>query len=357
VTGPNTGEGLQYDEELSLFTLGTTLLRHRWRIARWALIGGAIAAFSVAFKPALYKATASFVPQGGGDASRSAGLASIAGQLGVSLPNANASQSPEFYARLAQSRVILQPILHKPLIVKESGGKSMLLLDLLEIEAENPQRRDELGVIALQGIIDATVAKTIGGVEVSASTEWPSVSLAILTDVVQGINDFNEVTRRSQASVERKFVEQLLASKQAEVRAAEERLAEFQRANKVYQGSPQLLTEHDRFERDLMMKQQVFTSLAQSYEDAKIREVRDTPVITLLEPPYVPWLPEPRGRITSTLVGILFGAFVGSLLSFAADALARRRKAGSSDATELVAVVNEIKDGTLRRLRRTRRSS
>ena len=73
-----------HGDEVSLFELGTTVLRNRWRIARWAFIGASVAALSVFSKPALYRASASFVPQGGND-SRSE-LASLAGQFGVSLP-------------------------------------------------------------------------------------------------------------------------------------------------------------------------------------------------------------------------------------------------------------------------------
>src|SRR3954465_2381204 len=85
--------------EISLFALGTTLLRNRWRIVRWMAVGGLVAAVFALFKPALYVASASFLPQGATDPSRS-GLASLAGQFGVTLPTANQSLSPEVYARL-----------------------------------------------------------------------------------------------------------------------------------------------------------------------------------------------------------------------------------------------------------------
>jgi uncharacterized protein involved in exopolysaccharide biosynthesis len=343
------------DEELSLFTLGAILLRNRWRIARWAIVGAVIAALSVAWKPALYRATASFVT--GGDNSRSTGLASLAGQFGVSVPSANASQSPEFYARLVKSRVILQPILHRPITVAEMGNRQMTIVDLLEVKGETPKRRDELGVGALQSVLNASVAKTIGGVEVSASTEWPSVSQAIVAAVVEGVNSFNEQTRRTQTSSERTLAEQIMETKLRELKAAEDRMRDFQRTNRQFRGSPDLEAEHDRLERDLMIKQQVYTTVAQSYEDAKIREARDTPVITVLEPPYVPTLPEPRGRINSVLVGLFLGAFFGTALSFAGAMFARRAREGDADALELADTLQGIKANSLGRVRRIVRPS
>ncbi len=82
-------------DELSLFALGIITLRNRWRIARWMVAGGALAALAAFTKPALYVASTSFIPEGN-DPSRS-GLASIAGQFGVALPTGNQSQSPDFY--------------------------------------------------------------------------------------------------------------------------------------------------------------------------------------------------------------------------------------------------------------------
>lgn len=80
----------QDGDAVSLFAVGTTLLQNRWRIVRWMFIGAAMAALSVISKPALYLALASFIPKGSDAASRS-GLASLAGQFGVSLP-ANTSR-------------------------------------------------------------------------------------------------------------------------------------------------------------------------------------------------------------------------------------------------------------------------
>jgi hypothetical protein len=253
--------------------------------------------------------------------------------------------------------VILQPILHKTFTVAELGNRQMTLLDLLEVGGETPKRRDELGVGQLQKIVDAVVTKTIGGVEVGASTEWPSVSEGIVASVVEGVNAFNEQTRRSQTSSERKLAEQVMESKLKELQAAENRMKAFQRTNRMFRGSPDLEAEHDAIERELLMRQQVYTTVAQSYEDAKIREARDTPVITVLEPPYVPTLPEPRGRINSVIVGLILGSFFGAVLAFAREMFARRAQVGDIDALELADTLHGIKTNSLGRVKRLVRPS
>jgi uncharacterized protein involved in exopolysaccharide biosynthesis len=103
------------------------------------------------------------------------------------------------------------------------------------------------------------------------------------------------------------------------------------------------------------MKQQVYTTLSQAYEDVRIREVRNTPVITVLEPPAVPTLPEPRGRIASVLFGFLMGSFLGVVLAFAREMLTRRRREGNVEANEFIGAVEEIKAGARKSVRRLRR--
>lgn len=335
-------------DEISFLSLGTALLRRRWRIARWTGIGAVLAAIVVFSRPALYVASASFVTQGQTDASRS-GLASLAGQFGVSLPGGNQSLSPDFYAQLLKSRELLQSIVIDTLTVQELGNKRVLFLDLFDIRGDTQKRREEQGVRALNRLVSAAVNRTTGVVEFSVATRWPSVSMAIAQALVEAVNDFNRRTRQEQAGAERKFIEGRLSLAGADLRASEDRLEQFLKSNRQFASSPDLTFERDRLQRDVTLKQQVFTSLTQSYEEVRIREVRDTPVITLVESPAVPTLPEPRRRLFGLLVGILLGALVGSVSALASEGMARRRNAGSPEAVEFAGTIADIK----REIRRT----
>src|ERR1700682_3977966 len=92
-------------EGMSLAASGTALVR-RWRtVVSWALFGTLLALVAAGLEPATYAASASFIPQGA-DLGRT-GLASIAGQFGVSIPTQNQSLSPDFYSQLLRSRELL----------------------------------------------------------------------------------------------------------------------------------------------------------------------------------------------------------------------------------------------------------
>lgn len=333
----------QGGDEISLFALATTLLRNRWRVVRWMVIGAVLAALVVFTRPAAYRASASFVPQGQVDQSRS-GLASLAGQFGVTIPTSNQSLSSDFYARLLKSRELLTRVVRDTLVVEEMGRKRVAFADMFDLRGATAKGREEQGVRLLAKIVSASVTKSTGVVDFSVATKWPSVSVSIAMSLIDGINEFNRRIRQEQAAAERKFVEGRLAVAAGDLRSAEDRLEDFLRNNRQFASSPDLSFQRDRLQRDVTLKQQVFTSLTQSYEEVRIREVRDTPVITVVESPAVPTVPEPRRRVVGLLTGLILGAFVGAFLALTSGGMARRREQGNADAEELAGTIGELKN-------------
>lgn len=331
--------------EISLFTLGTIVLRRRWRIARWMAVGGLLATLTVITKPAVYMASASFVPQGS-DATRSS-LAGLAGQFGLALPQANQSLSPDFYARLLKSRELLKQVARDSFPAKDQGQKRVPFVELFNVPGDSPKAREENAVKLLSTIVGTSVSKMTGIVELTAATRWPAVSLGIVSGLVDRVNQFNQRTRQEQAAAERRFVEGRLTIASAELRAAEDRLQRFLQSNRQFANSPELTFDRERLQRDLSLQQQVFSSLTQSYEEVRIREVRDTPVITLIESPAVPSTPEPRGRLLRALLGLLLGGVVGTVWTIVADLMRDRSRQGHREAAEFMGTLGQVKGEVL----------
>lgn len=334
------------DDEVSLFTRVNTVLQNRRQIAQWAGVGAILATLSVVNSPAMYKASASFVPQGG-DAGRS-GLAGLAGQLGVTLSTSNQALTPDFYVSLLRSRELLGSVAHDTFTVRELGSKRIALLDLLKVKEGSLAHREELGVRLLTDLTTAIADRKTGVVRLEVKTRWPSVSLGIATNLVVGVNGYNQRTRQTQAMAERKFLQRRLESANSDLREAENRQERFLTNNKQLNLSPQLKFENDRLARNLVLQQQVVTSLTQAYEDAKIREVRDTPVITMLESPTVRTEPEPRGRTRRIAFGFLLGAIAGIVAVFVRAMAVNIRKRGDVDGEAFLETLEEIKRNTLK---------
>jgi uncharacterized protein involved in exopolysaccharide biosynthesis len=241
-------------------------------------------------------------------------------------------------------------------VVRENGQQRVTFSDLFGIPEGTAKSREEQGIKTLGEIVTPSVARTTGVVEFSVLTRWPSVSVAIATALVDGVNQFNQRMRQEQAAAERKFIEGRLAVAGSDLRASEDRLESFLKTNRQFASSPDLTFERDRLMRDVALKQQVFTSLTQSYEEVRIREVRDTPVITVIESPSVPSIPEPRQRAIRVLLGVVVGGIIGLVIAFMSETTARRRKGGDPDAAEFVGTLDKVKGEMLGPVRRLRKS-
>jgi uncharacterized protein involved in exopolysaccharide biosynthesis len=86
--------------------------------------------------------------------------------------------------------------------------------------------------------------------------------------------------------------------------------------NRDIGSSPLLRFRQDRLEREVSIRQAVVSALAQNFEQARIDEVRDIPVITIVEAPQVPALPDSRMLLLRGLLALIAGAMLGALLAF-----------------------------------------
>src|SRR6266566_2346757 len=86
------------------------LLRRRRVVVGLPVAAALVTAALSLLVPATYTATTTFVPEAGRGSRVPAGLAGIASQVGVTL-GGDASQSPQFYADLVQSRELMERVL------------------------------------------------------------------------------------------------------------------------------------------------------------------------------------------------------------------------------------------------------
>ena len=84
------------------------------------------------------------------------------------------------------------------------------------------------------------------------------------------------------------------------------------------------------------MQQGVVNSLAQSYEQARIAEVRDTPVITVVQAAREPVLPDSRRLVLKGLLALIVGSMFGLVGALTIEFFARSRVANPAEYGEFV---------------------
>ena len=316
--------------ELTVLQFANVILRSRVAIVLTAVLIAVATASIVLLNPRTYSSTTSFLPQGGKPPSPLSGLAA---QFGVEVSGSTAGSSPQFYAQLASSRHLLGTVADQSFV---RNGRAVPLADILDTRNSNPVVQRELTIRALEAAVSTAVDAQTSIVSVRVRAPSAQVARDLASSVLAAISRYNLETRQSQAHAERVFTERQLADAATELRRAEDELEFFLKANRTL-GSPSLIAEKDRLSSKVGLRNQIYAQLATAYEQSKVEEVRDTPVLTVLDPPEAPIEADPRGLITKTLLSFIIGLFIAAILAVLVNRL-RSDGAPGSDAEEFAAL-------------------
>jgi len=296
--------------------------RHLRLIGGTALAAAAIVTLSTLLRDRTFTATASFMSQ---TARAGSNLGGLAAQFGIAVPGDLGGDSPQFYVDLITSREILDSVVAIPYTIPTaSGQRRVSLATIFDANESSPAKRRAHTMRKLREHLTATIGKQTGVVNLAVTTPDPYLSQAVAARILDQINSFNLRKRQSRARAERAFTEERLDSARGDLSIAENRLEGFMQENRQYRSSPRLSFDFDRLSRDVTTRQALVTTLTQAYEQARIDEVRNTPVITVLDSPEVPPNPDPRGLVTKIIFSVLLGALIGIALAWLRE---RRRRA------------------------------
>lgn len=350
--GSSDGRPADSEEELSLLELVNVLLK-RWKLVVGLPVAAAfIAAVIALILPPKYRAVAVFLPETeSGSVGLPSGLAGVAAQFGFNFGSGGAD-TPRFYADVMESRTLRDQILlaRFPDPRGAAEGDSAPLIDILEIEGEELGKRLETGRRRLARIVGVAFNDETSVVSLGVKTRYRALSAAVANRYLELLNRFNLETRQSNARERRVFVEERMEEAQGELVAAEEELKTFLESNVQWRGSPRLEFEHDRLQRQVMIKQEVFTTLRRSYEEARIQEVNDTPVITVIDRAVPPQEKTSPRRRLMVMVSFFLGGVLGVFGAFGREFVERARQREEDEYAELAGHWASIKR-ELRRLR------
>jgi uncharacterized protein involved in exopolysaccharide biosynthesis len=320
------------DGDVSLLGVLNVALRHRVMIALIALLCAASLATYAFTRPRTYTSMVSFMPQ-----ARQAGGSGLAAQLGIMLPTADQSESPQFYVDLLRSREILGRAVDSAYLIRTPTGQSRVdLVTLYGRQEKTAALRRDRAIVRLSELLGTSMSARTGVVTAKVAAYDPTLAQAITQRLIDLLADFNLRGRQTRARAERRFSEERLQSVQAELRVAEDRLQYFMQSNREYKNSPGLYLQGQRLEADVALLRQVVTTLQQATEQAKIDEVRDTPTITVVEAPSMPVRRDGRGTPKAAIIGGLLGLVLGIALAFAREFLSRPEVRLSTEYEEFV---------------------
>jgi uncharacterized protein involved in exopolysaccharide biosynthesis len=314
----------QFHEGLSASAILAALRRERRLIVGLLLLGAVLGTAAALLSRERYTAESTFVPQS--SENKAARLAGLAAQFGVSVGGGGKSESPDFYAALLTSRAVLEKTIGTEYVVRgDKGVQRGTLLHFYGLEEEEPAKRMPRALDVLAGSITARPDLRTGIVRLTTTAPAPDLAEAINRRLLRLVTEYNLTTRQTQAGAEREFVQARLADAQRELESSERALQSFMARNRSYEGSPELTFEFTRLQRRVDLRQQVYSGLARSFEDARIEEVRNTPLITLVDVPEGSARPGGLGAPLLVVLGLTLAGAVAVPLALMRQYLVARR--------------------------------
>lgn len=332
------GQSPRPTERGSVLNLGNFLLRHPRLVFGLPLLFAILAAFFSVLRSSSYTAESKFATHknGGSGGNRFAG---IAAQFGIDLQSSGEGGEPlEFYVELLGSQQLLRKAAASTYSFRDPGKNRTLtgtLVELFGIKSKSSDAALRSAALRLRANMSVFPNPRSGLITLRTGAPWGGLAIAVNQRLLELVNEFNLQNRQGQASLERQFVDARLEVAQAELTSAENALKQFNEENRGFSRSPQLQFELSRLQRRVDLRQQVYVSLAQAYEQARIDEVRNTPVITVIEPPIGTATRLGGGLLTNGLLGLFAGLVVGILLAFAIEYFRREAAEDPRAADEL----------------------
>jgi uncharacterized protein involved in exopolysaccharide biosynthesis len=325
-------------EEFSIEELRRGVIRRwPWLIVVPALSLGLGAGAAVVW-PKTWKATTTFVPEQALGTNTTSllgaigGLGSLLGEAGGgagALARLKDGPSTDFFADVLTSHELLAATLRTSFGDPSAPGSKRALLELIDVDGATPERRFGNAVRKLEKKVLVNVGRKSGIINLSVTLRNPELSAQVANRMLALLNQFNLERRQRSSTEQRRFAEQRLTTAKVELDAAEKARQSFLDANRFYYESPRLLAAYDQLDRDVRVKEGILIGLTKTFEESRVAEVRDTPLLTVVDVATVPDRPVQRPLLWGGLAGGA-GVVLG-LIAVVFAALSDRREPMRTD--------------------------
>ena len=163
-----------------------------------------------------------------------------------------------------------------------------------------------------------------GLIEVSVLMEEPQLAADIANYISDFVKDFVSYEQGKEAKRNLEFIKNQLINSKDDLEYSEKELTQFK--EKFSYTNPSLDEMRGRLARNIESNLQVYITLRQQYELAKIEEARDLLMVTILDEAEAPVLKKKPQRRLIVIGGIITGFFLSTLWAFFTSVITLTKK-------------------------------
>ncbi len=152
-----------------------------------------------------------------------------------------------------------------------------------------------------------------GLIKISVLMEEPQLASHIANYISDYIKRYIAEELELQSRKYRQFIEERLESAEGELRISEEELTDFRKKHTMALEPPETQLQRARLMRNVEVNQEVYITLRQQYELAKIDELKELPIINVLDRAEPAADKDSPRRLLIIVITFLAGGFIGIL--------------------------------------------
>lgn len=276
---------------------------------------GAVIAGAISFTiPKRYTSEAQFIARGSGATTLPSALQGLAASVGL---DRGTDFSPKFYTDLLTSRPILLSVVHDSFQASPDQPRQSYFAIARIKPGKDSGLAEQMALEKLARTVSARADVRTNIITVRATAHSPLQSRDILQRLLLALDSMNVSFRQQQSRDLRVFFETRVQDAKDELDQAENEHRNFLERNRIIRGSPMLELEDQRLSRQVDIKAAVYQTVMQQYEQSKIQEARNVPILTVLAPPMIPASKSGPSKKGIVLLGAVLGflAWVGILVA------------------------------------------
>ena len=162
--------------------------------------------------------------------------------------------------------------------------------------------------------IDVIEDRLSGLIKIRATLEDPLVASEVANFIGDEVQYYIQKENSAQSTKEKEFISDRLSIVKGELESSERQLKDFKERNRGYEDSPELFMLFSQLFREVEAKKEVYLTLQQQLELARIEEVKRSPILHILDHAVSPMKKSSPKRgvflIISTLLGLGYSSLI-----------------------------------------------
>lgn len=260
--------------------------------------------------PRYYRSTATILPDL--EKNKFASLGQLQGLANLAGLTTGTTDLSRLYPAIAASDAVLRSVILQRYRTT-AFSDSVDLIRYFKLDEGSEEKNMDEALKTLRGLLSVSNDAKTGIVTLWVEMREPQLAADVLNAIIGQVDAFMRLKRTTSASEQAKWIAERLGQVEPELRGAEEALKDFREKNRRVSDSPELLLRQERLIREVTVKSTITVELKKQLELAKIEEIRNVPIVNVLDAGIAPVKKERPHYGINTMV-----AFVLALIAIGA---------------------------------------